>query len=139
LGSVVVRAGDAVQEGGGGGDDGGSVVDDVEVETALWVRAGIAEVGGDEGSGEQRGDDDDAPLPDQRVVRGQSDAVNTGHGVGGEIGGEGGSVGAVDGEIAVALCGGTGEVAGMLKSAEHDDAVSLGEGSAFELWTARSR
>jgi len=83
LGSGVVRAGSAVQEGGGGGDDGGSVVDDVEVETALWVRAGIAEVGGDQGSGEQRGDDDDAPLPDQRVVRGQGNAVNTGHGVGG--------------------------------------------------------
>jgi len=64
LGSVAVRAGDAVQEDGGGGDDGGPVVDDVKGETALWVRAGIAEVGGDEGSGEQRADDDDAPLPD---------------------------------------------------------------------------
>ncbi len=53
-----------VQEGGGGGDDGVPVVDDVKGETALWVRAGIAEVGGDEGSGEQRADDDDAPLPD---------------------------------------------------------------------------
>ena len=52
----------------GGGDDEPAVVDHGEVEAALAVGSGVAEVLGHERAGEVRAEDDDAPLAGQGVL-----------------------------------------------------------------------
>ena len=75
---------DAGEQAAGGLDREVAVVGEAEVEAAGHVLAvGVAEVAGDEGGGEVRGDDDDVPLALERVVGVEGGAADARGGFGG--------------------------------------------------------
>ena len=68
---------DAPQEGGGGGEHQLPVVGHHVVEASLGVGSVVTQVLGEQGAGEVRTDDGDAPLVGERVLRAQAGAEHT--------------------------------------------------------------
>ena len=126
--------GDAGEQAAGGLDREVAVVGEAEVEAAghVVVRT-VAEVAGDEGGGEVRGDDDDVPLAAQRVVGVEGGAADARGRFGGEADAERADERGVGGEALVAGGAARGEVAGLLEGGEDDGGLALGGDLGLEV------
>ena len=126
--------GDAGEQAAGGFDREVAVVGQAEVEAAGHVVVvTVAEVAGDEGGGEVRGDDDDVPLARERVVGVEGGAADARGGFGGEADAEGADERGVGGEPLVAGGAARREVAGVLEGGEDDGGLALGGDLGLEV------